>query len=357
LNFLPPRKKGTEELHFLSFTFKIPSLARILTGIQSTGTPHLGNLLGAILPAIRLSNSEEHQAFLFIADLHSLTTLRDGPERSENTRQVAATWLACGFDTSKNLFYKQSDLPQVCELTWYLSCFASYGMLQKAHSFKDHQARNEEVNTGLFTYPVLMAADILLYDAEKVPVGRDQKQHLEMTRDMAQKVNHHYDSELLTVPEPLIDEKVMTIPGVDGRKMSKSYGNSINLFSSDKELKKQVMSIVTDSKGLEDPKDPESCNVFALYEKVAPSQKIEEMKEAYRKGGFGYGDAKKALLSQLKEGYGEIREAYFELMKDPERIDAELSKGAERARPIAQRTLGRLRGTMGFELSTKTKTQ
>jgi tryptophanyl-tRNA synthetase len=230
-------------------------------------------------------------------------------------------------------------------------------MLQKAHSFKDHQARNEEVNTGLFTYPVLMAADILLYDAEKVPVGKDQKQHLEMTRDMAQKVNHHYDSELLTVPEPFIDEKVMTIPGVDGRKMSKSYGNSINLFSSDKELKKQVMSIVTDSKGLEEPKDPESCNVFALYKKVAPSEKVEEMAEAYRKGGFGYGDAKKALLSELKEGFGEIREAYFELMKDPERIEAELRQGADRARPIAEGTLGRLRGTMGFELLPKTMTQ
>lgn len=325
-------------------------MARILTGIQSTGTPHLGNLLGAIIPAIQLSDQEEHQAFLFIADLHSLTTLREGEQRLENTRQVAATWLACGYDTSKNLFYKQSDLPEVCELTWYLSCFAPYGMLQKAHSFKDHQAKNEEVNTGLFTYPVLMAADILLYDAEKVPVGKDQKQHLEMTRDMAQKIEHYYGRPLLTIPEPLIDEKVMTIPGVDGRKMSKSYNNSINLFSSDKELKRQVMSIVTDSKGLDDPKDPQSCNVFALYEKVAPSEKVEEMAEAYRQGGYGYGDAKKALLAELKESFGPIRESYFELMKEPEQIDAELLKGAERARPIAQKTLNRVRETMGFQL-------
>ncbi len=331
-------------------------LARILTGIQSTGTPHLGNLLGAILPAIKLSNEEQHQAFLFIADLHSLTTLPDGEQRRENTREVAAAWLACGYDTSKNLFYKQSDLPEVCELTWYLSCFAPYGMLQKAHSFKDHQARNEEVNTGLFTYPVLMAADILLYDAEKVPVGKDQKQHLEMTRDMAQKIDHYYGESLLTVPEPLIDENVMTITGTDGRKMSKSYGNSINIFSSDKELKQQVMSIVTDSKGLEESKDPESCNVFSIYRKIAPPEKVEEMAKAYRDGGYGYGDAKKALLSELKERFGEEREAYSKLTQDPERIEEELSKGAEKARPIAQRTLNRLREKMGFELSTQTLT-
>lgn len=332
-------------------------MARILTGIQSTGTPHLGNLLGAILPAIQLSNEEEHQAFLFIADLHSLTTLKNGNERMDNTREVAATWLACGYDTAKNLFYKQSDLPEACELTWYLSCFAPYGLLQKAHSFKDHQERGEEVNTGLFTYPVLMAADILLYDAEQVPVGKDQKQHLEMTRDMAQKVNHYYEHPLLTVPEPLIDEKVMTIPGIDGRKMSKSYGNSINIFTTDKDLKKQVMSIVTDSKGLEDPKDPESCNIFAIYEKVADPEKVKEMAEAYRKGGYGYGDAKKALLAAIKEKFGSIREGYFELMKEPERIDSELLKGAERARPIAQRTLGRLREIMGFKLLPRTMTE
>ncbi len=328
-------------------------MARILTGIQSTGAPHLGNLLGAIRPAIELSNEEDHQAFLFIADLHSLTTIRDGAERMENTRQVAAAWLAFGYDTSKNLFYRQSDLPETCELTWYLSCFTSYGLLQKAHSFKDHQAKNEEVNTGLFTYPVLMAADILLYDAEKVPVGKDQKQHLEMTRDMAQKVNHHYGTPLFTIPEPLIDEAMMTIPGTDGRKMSKSYDNGINIFSSDKALKKQVMSIVTDSKGLEDKKVPEECNVFAIYEKVAPSGKVAAMREAYEKGGYGYGDAKKALLEELKEGFGSVREAYFELMKEPERVEGELLEGAERARPIAQRTLGRLREKMGFKFLPK----
>ncbi|MFB6258006.1 MAG: tryptophan--tRNA ligase [Flavobacteriales bacterium] len=332
-------------------------MARILTGIQSTGTPHLGNILGAIRPAIDLSNDDTHEAFLFIADLHSLTTIRDGSERIENTRQVAAAWLACGFDSSKNLFYKQSDLPEVCELTWYLSCFAPYGLLQKAHSFKDHRERNEEVNSGLFTYPVLMAADILLYEAEKVPVGKDQKQHLEMARDIAQKLNNQYGESLLTIPEPMIDEEVMTIPGTDGRKMSKSYGNGIDLFTSDKELKKQVMSIVTDTKGLDDPKDPQACNVFALYEKVAAEEKVQEMAHAYRKGGYGYGDAKKALLNELKESYGEAREAYAELMRDPERLEGELYKGAERARPIAQRTLGRLREIMGFKLLPRTMTQ
>lgn len=275
----------------------------------------------------------------------------------ENTRQVAAAWLAFGYDTSKNLFYRQSDLPETCELTWYLSCFTSYGLLQKAHSFKDHQARNEEVNAGLFTYPVLMAADILLYNAERIPVGKDQKQHLEMTRDTAQKVNHHYGEELFTLPEPLIDENVMTIPGTDGQKMSKSHGNGINLFDSDQELKKQVMSIVTDSKGLEDPKTPEDCKIFAIYEKVAPSEKVAEMREAYHQGGYGYGDAKKALLSELKEGFGEIREAYFELVKEPERVEDELLKGADRARPIAQRTLGRLREKMGFKLPKRTTTE
>lgn len=317
----------------------------------------MGNVLGAIRPAIELSNKKEHQAFLFIADLHSLTTIRKGAERMENTRKVAAAWLAFGYDTEKNLFYRQSDVPEVCELTWYLSCFAPYGMLQKAHSFKDHQARNEEVNTGLFTYPVLMAADILLYDAEIVPVGKDQKQHLEMTRDFAQKIDHEYQEEVLTVPEPRIDEGVMTIPGTDGNKMSKSYGNTIELFTSDKELKKQVMSIVTDSKGLEDVKDPSSCNVFALYEKVAPQGKVEEMAEAYRAGGYGYGDAKKALLNQLKDRFGEEREAFHKMMEEPERVEDELLKGAEKARTVARNTLDRVRKTLGFHSVTHSRTE
>lgn len=305
-------------------------------------------MLGAILPAIELSNKKEHEAFLFIADLHSLTTISNGEDRQKNTLEVAAAWSAFGLDTEKNFFYRQSDVPEVCELTWYLSCFAPFGMLQKAHSFKDHQARNQEVNTGLFTYPVLMAADILLYHAEQVPVGKDQKQHLEMTRDMAQKLNHVYGEELLTLPEPRIDEELMTIPGTDGHKMSKSYGNTVRILASDKELKKDVMGIVTDSKGLDEPKDPEACNVFSLYEKIAPSEKVEEMREAYKKGGLGYGDAKKALLAELKERFGKEREAYARLMDDKGRVEEELVEGGKKARKIAHETLNTLRERLGF---------
>ena len=237
-------------------------MARILTGIQSSGKPHLGNLLGAIIPAIELSKNKDNESFFFIADLHSLTTIKDPQVRTENVNAVAAAWLACGFDTSSNTFYRQSRVPACCELTWYLNCFTPYPMLANAHSFKDKSDRLADVNAGLFDYPVLMASDILLYDADYVPVGKDQKQHLEMTRDIASSFNHQF-GETFVLPEALIDDNVMTIPGIDGQKMSKSYGNIIDIFQPEKKLRKNIMQIVTDSTPMEDPKDPDVCNVFA----------------------------------------------------------------------------------------------
>ena len=243
-------------------------MARILTGIQSTGVPHLGNILGAIIPAIELSRDKNNESLFFIADLHSLTTIRDPKILKENTYATAAAWLAFGFDTKNNLFYRQSDVTEVCELTWHLNCFTPYPMLANAHSFKDKANRLSDVNTGLFTYPVLMASDILLYDAEIVPVGKDQQQQLEMTRDIAGSFNHVY-GDTLVLPEAKFDERVMIVPGTDGQKMSKSYNNIIDIFLPDKKLRKQVMSIVTDSTPMEKPKDPSSCHVFSLFKLLA----------------------------------------------------------------------------------------
>lgn len=322
-------------------------MARILTGIQSTGTPHLGNILGAIKPGIELSNQEKNEAFFFIANLHSLTALKDAEVIRNNTLSVAAAWLAFGLDTEKNTFYRQSDIPEVCEFMWYLNCFSPYPMLANAHSFKDKSENLSDVNAGLFTYPVLMAADILMYDAEFVPVGKDQKQHLEMTRDMASKINQRYD-DLLVVPESLINEKVMLVPGTDGRKMSKSYDNILNIFLPEKQLKKQVMNIVTDSTPLEEPKDPDVCNVYNIFKLVADDQSIAEMRKNYQAGGYGYGHAKKELLGMLLECYKTERQKYAELMDDPAMIEDELSKGAEKAREVGHKTLGRLRKALGY---------
>ena len=258
-------------------------MARVLTGIQSTGVPHLGNLLGAIIPAIKISQNSKNESLFFIADLHSFTTVRDKKVLQENTYATAAAWLAFGFDTKKNLFYRQSDVPQVCELTWYLNCFTPFPMLANAHSFKDKSDRLSDVNSGLFTYPVLMAADILLYDAEIVPVGKDQIQHLEITRDIAGAFNHIYKGSFV-IPEVSVDERVMIIPGTDGQKMSKSYNNIINIFLDDKKLRKQIMSIKTDSLGLDEPKDPENCNVFKLYKLLASDKKTKEMAVKYKAG-------------------------------------------------------------------------
>lgn len=323
-------------------------MARILTGIQSSGLPHLGNILGAIQPTLALANDPKNECFCFIADLHSLTSIKSAERRKESVQAVAAAWLAMGFDYERHFFYRQSDIPEVTELTWYLSCFTPYPMLANAHSFKDKSDRLADVNAGLFTYPVLMAADILLYDAEGVPVGKDQKQHLEMTRDMAGSFNRLTESESLKLPEPMIRNEVATVPGTDGQKMSKSYGNTIDIFASAKALKKQVMGIVTDSKPLEEPKDPDQCNVFALYALLASAEETAAMRENYQGGNYGYGHAKKALLELIQERFGAQRERYQALMAEPAKIEAALQAGAEKVRPIAQETLARVRSAIGY---------
>ncbi|MEQ9262960.1 MAG: tryptophan--tRNA ligase [Owenweeksia sp.] len=323
-------------------------MARILTGIQSSGKPHLGNVLGAILPAIELSEKDENESFFFIADMHSLTTIKDGETRKNNVYEVAAAWLAFGFDTGKNVFYRQSDIPQVTELTWYLNCFTPYPMLANAHSFKDKSDRLADVNAGLFDYPVLMAADILLYDANLVPVGKDQQQHLEMSRDMAGAVNHQMNEELLVVPEAYIQKHVMTVPGTDGQKMSKSYGNTLDLFAPKNQLKKQVMGITTDSTPLEEPKNTDTCNVFAIYSLVADENSIAEMRKNYQTGGYGYGHAKKELLNLLLEKFAGPRAKFDQYMADTNLIEEQLTQGAAKAKPIASGVLNRMRKALGF---------
>ena len=322
-------------------------MARILTGIQSSGRPHLGNILGAIQPAIELSQAAGNESLFFIADLHSLTTIRDPQLIRSNTHAVAAAWLSFGFDISKNLFYRQSDIPEVCELSWILSCLTPYPMLANAHSFKDKASRLSDVNAGLFTYPVLMAADILLYDAEVVPVGKDQLQHLEMTRDIASSFNNAY-GETLLLPQAKISETVMTVPGIDGQKMSKSYKNTIDRFLSEKELKKNVMAIITDSRSLEDPKDPETDNVYKIYSLIASEEQKKEMEKKYRAGNFGYGHAKQELLGLILEKYAAERKRFDEYLNNPDTLDAELKKGAEKARAIAENVLKRVREKVGF---------
>ena len=321
---------------------------RILTGIQSSGRQHLGNLLGAILPAIKLANEGTNDSFLFIADLHSLTTVKDPAVRKENLYATAAAWLACGLDTNKTVFYAQSHVPQCTELTWYLNCFTPYPMLANAHSFKDKSDKLSDVNAGLFDYPVLMAADILLYDADLVPVGKDQRQHLEITRDIASAINRHAGLELLVVPEARIDEQVMTVPGTDGQKMSKSYRNVVDVFLPEKELKKQIMGIVTDATPLEAPKDPEKCNVFQLFRLVATPEQTADLAQRYRAGGLGYGHAKTELLGVLLERFAEERVRFDALMANPAALDAALEVGARKAAAVADATLLRVRQALGF---------
>ena len=322
-------------------------MARVLTGIQSTGIPHLGNLLGAIIPAIKMSENSKNESLFFIADLHSFTTIRDKKVLQENTYATAAAWLAFGFDTKKNLFYRQSDVPQVCELSWYLNCFTPFPMLANAHSFKDKSDKLSQVNSGLFTYPVLMAADILLYDAEVVPVGKDQIQHLEITRDIAGAFNHIYKDSFV-IPEVSVDERVMIIPGIDGQKMSKSYNNIINIFLDDKKLRKQVMSIKTDSLGLEDQKDPENCNVYKLYQLLASEEKTQDMAAKYRAGNYGYGHAKQELFELICDNFSEQRKKFNYLMSNTEIIELELKKGAKKASEIASKVLARIRNNIGY---------
>jgi len=323
-------------------------MIRVLTGIQSTGMPHLGNVLGAMIPAIEMSNNSDMEAFLFIADLHAFTTIRNPEKLRKNTQSVAAAWLALGFDVEKNVLFRQSDVTEVTELTWYLSCMAPYPMLANAHSFKDRQNRLAEVNGGLFVYPVLMAADILMYDANVVPVGKDQKQHLEITRDLAGALNRQYGAELLVVPEVSVSEDVQIIPGTDGQKMSKSYNNYLSIFAPEKELKKQVMGIVTDSRGLEEPKDPATCNVFKLYELVASKEQIETMRGNYLAGGFGYGHAKTELLNVLLNRFADARIRYDHYMNNPNELNEKLNIGSAKAKKIAKATLSRVRKAVGY---------
>ena len=322
-------------------------MARILTGIQSTGKPHLGNLLGAIIPAIVLSRQEKNESLFFIADLHSFTIIRDAETLKENTYATAAAWLAFGFDTNKNLFYRQSDVTEVTELTWFLNCFTPYPMLANAHSFKDKADKLSCVNSGLFTYPVLMAADILLYDAEIVPVGKDQMQHLEMTRDIAGAFNHKYPNSFV-IPETKVDKRVMIVPGTDGQKMSKSYNNDIDIFLSDKKLRKQIMGIKTDSTSMEDVKNAGNCNVFQLYKLLATEKKTDEMKAKYAAGNFGYGHAKQELFELICDKFSNEREKFNNLMENKNIIEEELQKGAEKARVIAQEVLKRVRKNIGY---------
>lgn len=322
-------------------------MAKILTGIQSTGTPHLGNLLGAILPAIEMANNPDNQSFLFIADLHSATQIKDSKTLRENTYSVAATWLACGLDINKVIFYRQSDVPQVGELTWYLSCFFPFQRLTLAHSFKDKADRLEDVNAGLFTYPMLMAADILLYDAEFVPVGKDQMQHIEITRDVASRFNHQM-GETFVLPEGITSEETKIVPGTDGEKMSKSRNNTINIFQDDKALRKQVMSIQTDSTPLEDPKDPDTDNVFAIYKLLATPEQTEQMRANYLAGNYGYGHAKQALYELILEKFAVIREKYQYYMANLTEIDAALKTGSDKASVIANGVLHRVREKLGY---------
>ncbi|MEQ8927515.1 MAG: tryptophan--tRNA ligase [Fulvivirga sp.] len=322
-------------------------MSRILTGIQSSGRPHLGNILGAIVPGIELSKNEKNESLFFIADLHSLTTIKDAQVRQENINATAAAWLAFGFDTKKNIFYRQSHIPEVCELTWYLSCFTPYPMLANAHSFKEKSDKLSDVNAGLFTYPVLMTSDIILYDAEYVPVGKDQKQHLEIARDIANAFNQAY-GEIFVLPEPKIDERIMTIPGTDGQKMSKSYGNIIDIFLPDKKLRKQVMSIITDSTPLEEPKDPDTCNVYAIYSLLGSDDQVKSMRKNYEGGNYGYGHAKQALFELIVDKFKKERELFNTYMASPELIDKELREGEAKARAIAVNKLDAVRAKLGF---------
>ena len=322
-------------------------MARILTGVQSTGTPHLGNLLGAVLPAIAMAEEAENESFLFIADLHSLTQIKDGAALRQHTFNTAAAWLACGLDTDKTVFYKQSDVSEVTELAWYLNCFYPYQRLTLAHSFKDKADRLQDVNAGLFSYPMLMAADILLYDADIVPVGKDQLQHLEMTRDVGARFNNQ-QGETFVLPQAKIQEATQYVPGTDGEKMSKSKNNIIDVFLPEKKLRKQIMGIKTDSTPLEDPKDPENCNVFALYSLLANPAQTEALKQQYLAGGMGYGHAKQALFELIIETFEEPRKRYDYYQANPAEVTIALTKGAKKAREIAHEVLLRVRNKIGY---------
>lgn len=323
-------------------------MTRILTGIQASGRPHLGNILGAILPAIKLSQKPDTESFLFIADLHSMTTVKNAQTLADNTRAVASAWLACGFDADTNFFYRQSRLAGYhTELLWYLSCQTPYPMLANAHSFKDKSDRLSDVNAGLFTYPVLQAADIVLYKANFVPVGKDQKQHLEMSKDIAAAFNRTF-GDILVLPEPLIDESVMVIPGTDGSKMSKSYNNYIDIFLPEKQLLKSIKSIISDSTPLEEPKNPDNDITFKLFSLIAEQADIETMRDKYLAGGYGYGHAKQALFELIWKRFEKERELFNYYMEDKEALEKKLKAGEEKVAEIARQTITEVRSVLGF---------
>lgn len=320
---------------------------RILTGIQSTGTPHLGNILGAIIPAIQMSQTKNSESYLFIADLHSLTQIKDQKTLSHNTYATAAAWLAFGLDHKKTVFYRQSDIPQVTELAWYLSCYFPYQRLTLAHSFKDKQNRLQDVNSGLFNYPMLMAADILLYDANIVPVGKDQLQHLEITRNVANRFHNIY-GETFIVPQADLNNENMSIPGTDGQKMSKSKNNIIDIFLDEKKLKKQIQGIKTDSAPIEDPKDWEKCKLFDIYKLIASKPEIADLKSKYEKGGYGYGQAKEELFTLILNNFSKERQEFNHYLNNLDEIDKILEAGAKKAKETANTVLKRVRKKLGY---------
>ncbi|MGY8919176.1 MAG: tryptophan--tRNA ligase [Flavobacteriales bacterium] len=322
-------------------------MSRILTGIQSTGTPHLGNILGAIIPAIKMANGSQNESYLFIADMHAITQIKDPKELKFNTYSTAACWLAFGLDYSKTVFYRQSDVPQVAELSWYLNCYFPYQRLTLAHSFKDKADSLDDVNAGLFTYPMLMAADILLYDADIVPVGKDQLQHIEITRNVAGRFNN-LNGNTFIIPESKINESTMLINGTDGNKMSKSKNNVINIFLEEAQLKRQISGIKTDSLPLEASKDWKNCNLFNMYKLVADENEIEIMKNNYEQGGYGYGHAKNDMLNLILTRYSVEREKYAYYMNNLDKIDGILKNGAELASKTANTVLNRVRLKVGF---------
>lgn len=322
-------------------------MTRILTGIQCTGRPHLGNVLGAMLPAIDLARDPAHEALFFLADLHTLTTVRDAKERKEYMHATAAAWLALGLDTNQSTFYRQSQVPAVCELAWYLNCFTPYPMLANAHSFKEKASRLAAVSAGLFTYPVLMAADILLYQAAVVPVGKDQLQHLEMARDIASSFNQQY-GDTFVLPQAKTSSNIQTIPGTDGQKMSKSYHNTIDIFLPEKQLHKAIMQIQTDSTPLASPKDPAQCTVFHLYSVLASAAQTADMRARYLAGGIGYGEAKQALLALILQQFAPARDRFDAYMRDLPAIEQQLAAGEARASAMAEKTLAQVRTKLGY---------
>lgn len=322
-------------------------MAKILTGIQSTGTPHLGNILGAIIPAVKMANSSNEESYLFIANMHSLTQIKDQNVLKENTFLTAATWLAFDLDSKKSCFFRQSDVPEVTELAWYLSCFFPYQRLRLAHSFKDKSDNLKDVNSGLFSYPMLMSADILMYDANIVPVGKDQLQHLEMTRDVASRFNNLM-GETFVIPEAKVQDDTNYIIGTDGEKMSKSKSNIIDIFLDDKKLRKQIMKIQTQSLSVEEAKNPDQCNVFKLFKVIASDDEVKKLHLRYTKGGIGYGEAKELLYHEILNRFSINREKFFELTNNRDRVEELLLEGAIKARKQAQNVLKRVRSRVGY---------